>query len=463
MFSKIENMRIRTRLTLQFLLLGGIIMIAASIAIYFSSARFHRDDFNDLLRSRARNITELVLDSYEYNADRALRSGIYHLDKLQDEKIIILDSNSDTIYISDKTWKIPGINSLISHVKADEEVSVMSDKYAVLGTLFTSGSFSFVVIAGAIDRDGPVRLRQLRILLLIVCLSSLLLFFIAGWFYSGRALKPISDMVKKVENISITSLHLRVPEGNGTDEIGHLAKTFNRMLDRLEKSFGMQKSFIANASHELRTPLTSINGQIEVLLMKDRSAPEYKEALESVLEDIKSLTDLTNKLLLMARTNAEGPLSFGNEIRIDEILWQLKEELIKQNVRNPVNITLKNELTDSVQMTVKGDEYLLKVALSNILDNACKYSNDNPVDITLGHTGKYLEISFIDRGVGIPEAEIGKVTEPFYRGTNAIIKKGIGIGLSLVSQIIANHNGSIKIASKKGKGTTVTILLPSIK
>jgi len=249
----------------------------------------------------------------------------------------------------------------------------MSDKYAVLGTLFTSGSFRFVVIAGAIDRDGAVRLRQLRILLLIVCLASLLLFYIAGWFYSGRALKPISDMVKKVEDISITSLHLRVPEGNGTDEIGHLAKTFNRMLDRLEKSFSMQKSFIANASHELRTPLTSINGQIEVLLMKDRSAPEYKAALESVLEDIKSLTDLTNKLLLMARTSAEGPLSYSNEIRIDEILWQLKEELIKQGVRNPVNITLKNELTESAQMTVKGDEYLLKVALSNILDNACKY------------------------------------------------------------------------------------------
>jgi len=463
MFSKIKNMRIRTRLTLQFLLLGGIIMIAASIAIYFSSARFHRDDFNDLLRSRARNITEIVLDSYEYNADRALRSGIYHLDKLQDEKIIILDSNSDTIYTSDKTWKIPGINLLISRVKADEEVSVMSDKYAVLGTLFTSGSFRFVVIAGAIDRDGAVRLRQLRILLLIVCLASLLLFYIAGWFYSGRALKPISDMVKKVEDISITSLHLRVPEGNGTDEIGHLAKTFNRMLDRLEKSFGMQKSFIANASHELRTPLTSINGQIEVLLMKDRSAPEYKAALESVLEDIKSLTDLTNKLLLMARTSAEGPLSYSNEIRIDEILWQLKEELIKQNVRNPVNITLKNELTESAQMTVKGDEYLLKVALSNILDNACKYSNNNPVDITVGHTGKYLEILFTDRGVGIPEAEIGKVVEPFYRGTNARTMKGIGIGLSLVNQILSNHNGSITLSSEDGKGTTVTILLPSVK
>ena len=124
------------------------------------------------------------------------------------------------------------------------------------------------------------------------------MFFVAGWFYSGRALKPISDVVKKVEEISITSLNLRVFEGNGKDEIGRLAKTFNNMLERLETSFGMQKNFIANASHELRTPLTSINGQLEVLMMKDRSTDDYKSALGSVLDDIKSLIDLSNRLLL---------------------------------------------------------------------------------------------------------------------------------------------------------------------
>ena len=463
MFLKIDYMQIRTRLTLQFLLLGGIIMIAASVAIYFSSSRFHRDDFNDLLRSRARNITQVVLDSYEYNADRALRSGIYHLDKLQDEKIIILDSNTDTIYLSDKNWKLPEINSMISRIKPDEDVSVRSDQYSVLGTLFTSGSYRFIVIAGAIDRDGPVRLRQLRILLLIVCLASLLLFFIAGWFYSGRALKPISDMVKKVEDITITSLHLRVPEGNGTDEIGHLAKTFNRMLERLEKSFGMQKSFIANASHELRTPLTSINGQIEVLMMKDRSAQEYKAALGSVLEDIKSLTDLTNKLLLMARTSAEAPVSFNNEVRVDELIWETREEMAGMSIHYNVNISIDDELTDSEQMTVKGDEYLLKIALSNLIDNACKYSSDHSVDINISHTGKWLEVIFADKGVGIPEEEIQKVFEPFYRGKNVMGLQGVGVGLSLVKQIINNHNGTIKLSSVPGEGTIVVIRLPSVK
>ncbi len=151
------------------------------------------------------------------------------------------------------------------------KVDYLQDPYEVLGTLYTAGSDQYVVIAAATDPEGSIYLSKLRIILIIVCFISLLLFFVTGWLYSGRAFKPISDMVKKVEEITITSLDLRINEGNGTDEIGRLAKTFNNMLERLETAFAVQKVFIANASHELRTPLTSINGQLEVLMMKERS------------------------------------------------------------------------------------------------------------------------------------------------------------------------------------------------
>ncbi len=269
-------------------------------------------------------------------------------------------------------------------------------------------------------------------------------------------------MVKKVEDISITSLNLRVPEGNGTDEIGRLAKTFNKMLERLETSFAMQKNFIANASHELRTPLTSINGQLEVLVMKDRTADEYKSALGSVLEDIKSLIDLSNRLLLIARTSAEGPSSYSNKIRIDEILWQAKEEIIRFNSGYHINISMDNSVTDSDQMTVNGDEYLLKVAVSNLMENACKYSPDKTVDISCGFSDKGINMLFEDRGLGISEEDIKKIFEPFYRGKNAISIPGSGIGLSLVNQIVKNHNGTINIISKVGTGTKITLILPAI-
>ena len=290
---------------------------------------------------------------------------------------------------------------------------------------------------------------------MIVCLISLISFFIAGWFFSGRALKPISDIVRNVEDISITSLNLRVPEGNGTDEIGRLAKTFNKMLERLETSFGMQKTFISNASHELRTPLTSINGQIEVLMMKDRSTEEYKNALGSVLEDIKSLIDLSNRLILIARTSSEGPSGYNNTIRIDEIIWQAQEEMKRFNPSYHINISLDNSVTDSEKIIVAGDDYLLKTAVTNLIENACKYSSDHSVYIEFGREDKYVKVVFDDKGIGIPEEDIRKILEPFYRSTNAVTIPGSGIGLSLVNQIVKNHNGTIDITSKLRKGTVL--------
>jgi signal transduction histidine kinase len=380
---------------------------------------------------------------------------------LHNEKIIILNYQGIILYSTDEKRDIK-INALVlEQVISGRKLEYRQGSYEVMGTLFFVGNNSYILIAAATDPAGIMHLKDLRTILIEVCLISLLLFGVVGWFYSGRALKPISEVISKVEDISITSLHLRVPEGNGTDEIGKLAKTFNKMLERLETSFAMQKDFIANASHELRTPLTSINGQLDVLMMKDRSTDEYKAAIGSVLDDIKSLIDLSNRLLLIARTSAEGPANLNKKIRIDEILWQAREELLKFNNNFHINISMGNSLTDANQMVVVGDEYLLKVAVSNIIDNACKYSPDHTVDIKLQHIEKWIELIFQDHGIGISEKDIPKVFEPFYRGANTISLPGSGIGLPLVNQIITNYNGIIKLSSILEKGTRVTILLPT--
>jgi signal transduction histidine kinase len=456
-------MLIRTRLTLQFLLIGGFILIVASAAVYFFSSDFRRNEFGNMLRARAVNTAKLVLDSYEFNANLALRAGTEYPGRLPDEKILILNSDNDTLYISDRNWEFRKISSVIGQVRLNKEVFYKQDDHEVLGTSHTNGSYRFVVIAAAIDKDGKLYMEKLLAIMLIVCLVSLVLFSIAGWFYSGRALKPISNVVEKVENISITSLNLRVPEGNGVDEIGKLAGTFNRMLERLETSFTTQKDFIANASHELRTPLTSINGQLEVLMMKDRSVSEYKSVLESVLEDLKSLIDLSNRLLLIARTSAEQPEKQFKKVRIDEILWLAHDEIRKFNKDFHIDISLDNSLTDAGQMTLMGDEDLLKIAFSNLIDNACKYSPDHSVIIKLGNNEKYIEVIFEDKGIGISENEMDKIFEPFYRGSNTGSVPGTGIGLSLVNRIIRNHNGTIKVSSKPGKGTAVRIRLRTIR
>lgn len=437
-------------------------MIIASISIYLSSASFRKEDFHSRLRAKAISTATLLFSTNKADAERVLKNEKDAMGNLQNEIIIIINYNNDVIYSSDEKSELQIKNSTLEQIRSGNKLTYKQGKLDVIGTLFFTTYDKFVILTAANDVEGYLHLEKLGFSLIIVCLISLILFYVAGWFYSGRALKPISAVVNKVEEISITSLNLRVYEGTGTDEIGRLAHTFNKMLERLETSFAMQKDFIANASHELRTPLTSINGQLEVLLMKDRSTTEYKAALGSVLDDIKSLIDLSNRLLLIARTSAEGPVNFNKKIRFDEILWQTQEEISRFNNDYHINISMDNSLTDAEQMVVVGDESLLKVAVSNLIDNACKYSSGHSVDIKCRHVEKSIEVIFEDRGIGIPDYDMQKIFEPFYRGSNTISISGIGIGLALVNQIIKNHNGKINLSSRLGKGTTVTVLLPTI-
>ncbi len=453
-------MQIRTRLTLQFLLMGGIIMIIASAAIYLSSASFRKDDFTTRLENKAKITAKLLIEVKEIDADLLRRIEKNNPVNLPKEKIIVYNYENKILYSSDEEKEIRIDDSLLDKIRLDGRVRFKEGEYEILGLLYTERYDRFVVIAAATDIVGYLKLRNLRIILFVVSFISLFLFSFAGWFYAGRALSPISNVVDQVEAISVASLNLRVDEGNGTDEIAILARTFNKMLNRLEVAFRTQKDFISNASHELRTPLTSINGQLEVLLMKERSSPEYKNAIVSVLEDIRNIIDLSNSLLLLAQTSSGPAGNMFNMVQVDEILWQVRDELKRFGRLYNIIITIDDSLTEAGQMTVMGDESLLKTAIANIVENACKYSGDHSVNINLEYSSGWIVINFIDRGPGISAGDLKHVFEPFHRGSNVKTIPGHGIGLSLVYSIITNHNGIIRITSTIGKGTRVILKLP---
>jgi signal transduction histidine kinase len=453
-------MQIRTRLTLQFLLIGAIIIILASVAIYFFSMKFRQQAFFDRLQEKARITSNLLLEA-NLNASLIEQFERSNPMKMNNEKIIILDALDDTTFTTDYDKEIVIRYDILENIRSGRQLFYTQGKYEIMGSLYRLKSNDYyVVLAAAIDNDGKQHLEKLRIILYVVCLISLILITVAGWIYSGRSLKPITDVINRVDKISVTSLNLRIDEGNGKDEIGRLAGTFNKMLARLEKSFTVQKDFISNASHELRTPLTAINGQLEVLSLKDRTNDEYKTAIKSVLEDTRSIIDLANRLLLIARTSAEGPVNFSSKVRIDEILWQTRDELIRFNKKFLVNIILDDTVEDESQMTITGDESLLKIAMSNLMENGCKYSSDHIVQVKLKNDENNIQILFNDSGIGIPSDEQSKVFEPFYRSQNAKSYPGTGIGLSIVKQIIENHNGTISLTSEVGHGTNVVITFP---
>lgn len=436
-------------------------MLIASMAIYFSSAGFRRDDFFDRLENKAINTARLLIEVDEIDIDLLKKIESDNPVSLPGEKIIILNYINEILYTSDEAAVINITQHMANKVRLSGTTRFRQDRYEVLGLLYTERYDRFVVFAAATDIDGFTKLRNLRIILLFVCLISFVIFTAAGWLFAGKALEPISGVVSQVEEITFASLNLRVDEGNGTDEIARLARTFNNMLERLETAFRAQKDFISNASHELRTPLTSINGQMEVLLLKERTRDEYRQAVASVLDDIRNLIDLSNRLLLLAQTSAEKQTTVHRLVRIDEILWQVKEEFNKFRKEFLINISLDQGVTDSDLLVISGDDFLLKTAFSNIIENAWKYSGGNSVDVDIEYAGGQLSVIFTDRGIGIPQEDLVHISEPFHRGSNVSVP-GHGIGLSLVYQIIRNHKGSVDIESSTGKGTRVIVGFPEV-
>ncbi len=454
-------MKIRNRLTYLFITIVAFIIFVLSISIYFFSADFREDEFFRRLENRAISTAQLLIQVEEVNASllRIIEQNTQPV--LPSEKLMIFDFENIELFSTDEDTTLAISGEMMDEVRLNEKVRYYQDGFEIVGILFADKYDRFVVFAAAIDEYGLRKLRNLKIILVIGFIISIAVVSISGWFFAGNAISPISSVVKQVENITISSLDLRVDEGNGKDEIAQLAHTFNLMLTRLEKAVAMQKNFIANASHEFRTPLTAITGQLEVVLLKERKAKDYQKTIQSVLEDIERLSLVSHRLLLLAQASSDTARLLRLNTRVDDLLWQARSELLKRNPNYVVNVVFDLPVEDEMVLMASCNDFLMKSAFINLIENGCKYSENRSSLVTLSLSEhQQLCIKFSDTGSGIGQEDLKYVFEPFYRGKNAINKPGHGIGLSLVEKIVGIHGGSISVESILGQGSVFTILLP---
>lgn len=447
-------------MTIQFTLIIVTILIAFSVTVYTQSSNYRKKEFYGRLKEKAITTAKLLIEVNEVDEKLLKIIDRNTVTTLPEEKIIVYNYENKKLYDSAEEINMPVSEKVLDEIRLEEEIWFSKEEKEIMGILYSDRYNRFVIVASGYDKFGKSKLNNLRLVLISGLLVSIILSLLAGWFFSGRAMSPISNIIKEVDKISISSIGSRVNEGNGKDELAQLAITFNHMLDRLEEAFELQKSFVSNASHEMRTPLTVITGQIEVALINQRKIKEYEKILKSLLEDIRSLNKLSNGLLNLTQAGLDPSKLKFLPLRIDELLWECEEDIKRSNPDYNIVIGFDEigEVDESLFM-INANEQLLKTAISNIIENGCKYSPDKKVTVSLSIADNSIYLYFKDNGIGIPEEELSKIFEPFHRANNAKSHKGHGIGLSLTKKIIELHKGKITIKSMLNAGTTVSIRL----
>jgi len=314
-----------------------------------------------------------------------------------------------------------------------------------------------VLQASEQDTEDTVSLLQRTIIMAAAVMT--LLSGAGAWFLTGRILRPIDDMSKRVRKITIHDLNerLRIRQH---DEIGRLASTFNDMIARLQASFDRQKRFTSDASHELRTPLTVMQADIDLALRRPRSVEEYRETLQSAQEEVTRLSHIVSDLLTLTRLDTDVAFVEHEPVALDDLIDSIVTGM--QPLAKDRGILLTHMLEGPA--TILGDITRLKQLFINLLDNALNYTPlGGHIYVAVETTLDEIRVSISDSGIGIEPEHLPHVFERFYRADQARSRnhEGTGLGLAIAQSSAQAHHGRIEVSSVIGAGSVFTVILPS--
>ena len=456
-------MKIQTQTALLFTVLTALLILFISITTYYLASRFAFNDFLKRLELRVRVAAKLRFEQNKVSTATYNELRRQYLEVLPQEREYLLSWDSARKFIQPHAQlRLP--ESFYREIiqAGGNTIFIQKNKVHYAGILYRDEGRSYLVIKSAVNEFGNRLLNTLARVKIATFIVGVLLVFTTGIFFSRKTFQPLRQLISKVQDISAHNLHLRLETKKGKDEMTELAHTFNTMLDRLQTAFETQNNFVSNASHELRTPLTTIIGEADIALKKARTNEEYRQSLQIILQEAGKLEHLTSSLLALAQSGFDGKKQNRSLVRMDELLWEVKHAVDELHPGNRVQLHFGNLPPDEQQLSVEGNYHLLKLALTNIVMNACKYSNERPVQLTLQVLQKKIRVGIIDEGIGIPSAELKYVFDPFYRASNTDHFEGHGVGLPLARNIIRLHQGELVIQSEEGKGTAVEITLQSL-
>lgn len=444
-------MTLRARIAIAMAILAGTVAIVVAVLTYVSTDNRLRDEVDQSLQEQvarfagadSRRIAGLCVAP---SLQRGGRNSVNEFVSIQ-----CLNPDGDVIFAADHDYPINQKDRAIAASGRGRQLRTVTvndgdeEKFRVL----TVGVFDGGAIQAGRDLSETQRvLESLRTRLAIIVLASGLIAALIGWLIARRATKPLVQLTAAAEKIAQSgSFDVDVPP-SGNDESGRLARSFSEMLDALRRSRKQQQQLVQDAGHELRTPLTSLRTNVEVLRRYENLTPEARQEILSDLEsETRELGSLVDELVQLATDTyddeTEAPLF------LDQIVRGVAERASRRTGRI-INV-------DAEPASFVGKERGLTRAISNVIDNAAKFSSaPSPIDVRV--RPGIIEVR--DYGPGIDPADLPHLFDRFYRAASARPTPGSGLGLSIVEQIVTAHGGTASVRNADGGGAIFTLQFP---
>lgn len=455
---------IRVRLTLWYVLLLAIILVAFGGAVYLALGFIRYSDVDDILSSSAALLANAAeLDSLgQLSSWNDPQQGEHVWRVLSSSgQIVALSNNPVSDALPDDPATLQAAldrGETIQTIRVDDELLRLYTAPVVRG----GEVVGFVQVGLSVD-DIQETLMTFRWILVLAVPATLALASVGGLFLAGRALRPVDEITRAAQTITAHDLSQRLDLDLPDDELGHLARTFDAMITRLDEAFRRQRRFTADASHELRTPLTVIKGDLSLALARPRDAEYYHRVLVEVNDEVDQMSRLVDRLLALARADAEGITLNRQAVDLTGLLTDLIEQMRPNAEAKGLELTAQI----APKLTASIDADALTQVVLNLLDNALKYtSTQGRVRLSAQRAGSEMRIAVSDSGLGIPAEHLSHIFERFYRVDRARGRGpsagmgGAGLGLAIARELTRAHGGEITVSSVVGEGSTFTVNLP---
>lgn len=479
----------RFRLTLLFVAILALVLAVFSIFIYTRQAQIIRTEVaNRLATQSAQLVSYYSAQLHLYEEDREGRSEHNpqtELPLLQENALLALVGSDGQVVLQQgvlqpemleaaiKTWgesthplepialTLPA-QDVLGNAEAREYLMQVSPMRV------DEGWIGYILLASPMDPEG--QLVRLAVTLALSSLLILLLAFGGGYWLADRAMKPVQVIVQTAQRIGESDLSQRL-NLDRDDELGELADTFDRMLDRLQAAFERQRQFTADASHELRSPLTIIELESNRALERPRTTKEYEQVLRLIQSENEWMSSLVDKLLLLARMDASQVAKRSEKLDLSDVVLEVTERLAL--IAADKGVALKTG--SLVESYVQADRAYLVQMLTNLVENAIKYSQGEAGSVKVESDNqmvgnqKWGLVRITDNGPGIPQEQLPYIFDRFYRLDKARSRQvderetpvsGSGLGLAISKSIAEIYGGKIEVESRAGNGSTFTVWLP---